>query len=58
MIAKLTAANTMPIEECSASLPTPSSVRIESTLTYAANAKNENAMTRSATLSRRSGLWP
>lgn len=51
------AAGTMPVGECSAVPPaTPARERTASTVTYAARAKNDSAMTRSAVRSRASYL--
>ena len=57
MTARLTAANTKPTVECSAS-PPPNSDRAASTITTTARAKKENAITRSAVFSRASGSRP
>src|SRR5699024_11593916 len=51
---RLNAARTIPTAECSGSL-SPISARTASTLTYAARAKNDTAMTRKAVFSRRCG---
>ena len=51
---RLAAASTMPTSDGRAS-PEPSNESTASTETYAARAKNENAMNRSAAFSRRSG---
>ncbi len=57
MMTRLAAANPIPIGECWAS-PIPARARIESTVTYSARAKKENAMIRSAIFSRFSGSRP
>jgi hypothetical protein len=57
MTTTLVATSTIPTPECPGGSPS-TSVRTASTVTYAASAKNEPAITRRATFSRRSGSGP